>query len=316
MQFRRLGRSDLRVSPLCFGGNVFGWTADEAMSFKLLDRFVEAGMNFVDTADGYSRWVPGNKGGESETIIGNWMKSRGARSRLVVATKLGAEIIPGRKGLSKAYMREAVEASLRRLGTDYIDLYQSHFDDPDTPFEETLEGYDELIRAGKVRAIGASNLNPERLTEALAVSERTGLPRYESLQPHYNLCDRAVYEDALEEVCVEHGLGVINYYALASGFLSGKYRNEADTEGQARGTRVAKYLNPRGMRILAALDAVAAAHAANPAQVALAWLIARPSITAPIASATRLDQLEDLIASAFLTLSSDDIAQLDAASAA
>ncbi len=315
MDKRRLGRSDLMVSPLCLGGNVFGWTADEAMSFRLLDALVEAGLNFIDTADVYSTWVPGNEGGESEAIIGKWMKSRGNRDRVVVATKVGSEMGPNRKGLSKAYIRSAVEASLQRLQTDYIDLYQSHRDDPHTPQQETLEAYAELIRDGKVRAIGASNFSAARLREALQVSTELNLPRYESLQPEYNLYDRAGYEAELEPLCREHQIGVIPYYALASGFLTGKYRSEQDFGKSVRGGRMASYLNERGQRILAALDEVATGKGATQAQIALAWLMARPGLTAPIASATSLEQLKDLVAATRLNLDASDIRQLDQASA-
>ncbi|HZB62984.1 MAG TPA: aldo/keto reductase [Microvirga sp.] len=315
MDKRRLGHSDLMVSPLCLGTNVFGWTVDEATSFTLLDAFVEAGLNFIDTADVYSTWVSGNKGGESETIIGRWLQSRGHRDRVVIATKVGSEMGPGMKGLSKAYIRSAVEASLKRLQTDYIDLYQSHRDDPDTPQQETLEAYAELIRAGKVRAIGASNFSAARLKEALDLSASRGLPRYESLQPKYNLSDRAEYESDLEPLCREQGVGVIPYYGLASGFLTGKYRSEEDFEKSVRGGRMATYLDDRGKRILAALDWVAAHKGATPAQVALAWLMARPGLTAPIASATSLDQMRDLTAATRLRLDRDDIDRLDQASA-
>ena len=302
MEMRRLGRSDLRVSPLCFGGNVFGWTVDEAASFRLLDAFLDAGFNFVDTADVYSAWKPGNRGGESETILGRWMRERGNRDRVVVATKVGSEMGPGKKGLSAAYIREAAEASLRRLRTDRIDLYQSHQDDAGTPLEETLRAYGDLIAAGKVRAIGASNYDAARLRESLDVSARSGLPRYECLQPGYNLYDRADYEGGLEALCRENEIGVIPYFSLASGFLTGKYRSEADTAGRARGGRVARFLNERGFRILAALDAVADEHGATPAQVALAWLMARPGLTAPIASATTPEQLHELVAAVELRL--------------
>ncbi|WP_372400239.1 aldo/keto reductase [Azospirillum sp. HJ39] len=316
MDRRPLGRSGLTVSPLCFGGNVFGWTADEATSFRLLDAFVDAGFNFIDTADVYSAWAPGNKGGESETIIGNWMKSRGNRDRIVLATKVGSEMGPGKKGLPPAWIRTAVEDSLMRLQTDRIDLYQSHWDDPATPFEDTLGAYKELIDQGKVRAVGASNLTAARLREALEVSARTGLPRYETLQPEYNLHDRKGYEAELEGLCRENGLGVISYYSLASGFLTGKYRSTADAGKSARGQgAVSKYLNDRGRGILAALDEVAARHGATPAQVALAWLIARPGLTAPIVSASRLEQMGDLIAAASLRLDAGDIEGLDRASA-
>ncbi|KAA2236027.1 aldo/keto reductase [Salinarimonas soli] len=315
MTLRQLGRSPLRVPPLCIGGNVFGWTVDEAASFALLDAMVAAGLTFIDTADVYSRWKPGNQGGESETIIGNWLKSRGGREHLVIATKVGSDMGLGRKCLSKLYIREAAEAALRRLGTDYIDLYQSHWDDPDTPLEETLEAYDGLIRAGKVRVVGASNYEAARLREALDVSARTGLPRYESLQPEYNLYQRAAFEAELEPLCRAEGLGVIGYFSLASGFLTGKYRSEADFGKSARGEGMAKYLNERGRRILAALDDAAAEEGATPAQIALAWLMARPGVTAPIASATSLDQVHDLAAATRLTLAPGAIARLDAASA-
>lgn len=316
MDQRPLGRSGLTVSPLCFGGNVFGWTADEATSFRLLDAFVDAGFNFVDTADVYSAWAPGNRGGESETIIGNWMKSRGNRDRIVLATKVGSEMGPGKKGLSPAWIRTAVEDSLKRLQTDRIDLYQSHWDDPSTPFEDTLGAYKELIDQGKVRAIGASNLTAPRLREALEVSARTGLPRYETLQPEYNLYSREGYEAELEGICRENGLGVITYYSLAAGFLTGKYRSADDAGKSARGNgAVSKYLNDRGRAILAALDEVAGRHGATPTQVALAWLIARPGLTAPIASASKPEQMGDLIAAAKLPLDAEDIGRLDRASA-
>jgi aryl-alcohol dehydrogenase-like predicted oxidoreductase len=316
MQLRSLGRSGLQVSPLAFGGNVFGWTVDEPLSFRLLDAWLDAGFNFVDTADVYSSWVPGHSGGESETIIGKWLRQTGKRNRVVLATKVGKPMGEGRKGLSPAYIREAVDASLKRLKTDHIDLYQSHDDDAETPLADTLGAFAELIKAGKVRAIGASNYSAPRLAEALDVAEREGLPRYESLQPLYNLYDRAVFEDALEPLCLERGVGVINFYALAAGFLTGKYRSEADAAKSARGANTTKkYLNPRGLRILAALDAAAKAHGATPGQVAIAWQIARPSITAPIASATSQKQLDELVAAASLALDAETIAALDTASA-
>ncbi len=314
MDKRRLGRSNIMVAPLCFGGNVFGWTVDEATSFKLLDAFVEAGFNFIDTADVYSRWMPGNSGGESEAIIGKWMKSRGNRDDVVIATKLGSEMGPGQKGLSKDYIRAAVEASLQRLQTDHIDLYQSHRDDPDTPQVETLGAYADLINEGKVRVIGASNFSAARMKEALDISSKMGLPRYESLQPLYNLYDRSEFEGDLERFCLENKIGVISYSSLASGFLTGKYRSEKDFGKSARGSRMSNYLNERGLRILAALDQIAIHHAATPAQVALAWLIARPGITAPIASATSIEQLNDLVAAARLRLAASDIEKLDQAS--
>ncbi|OEZ32037.1 aldo/keto reductase [Variovorax boronicumulans] len=314
-QLRPLGRSTLRVSPLAFGGNVFGWTADEATSFKLLDAWLDAGFNFVDTADVYSAWVSGHVGGESETIIGKWLKHSGKRNRLVLATKVGKPMGEGKVGLSPKYIREAVEASLKRLQTDYIDLYQSHDDDANTPLEDTLGTFDALIKEGKVRAIGASNYTAPRLAEALDVSERLGIARYESLQPLYNLYDRAVFEDALEPLCLKREVGVINFYALAAGFLTGKYRTEADVAKSARGTTTKKYLNPRGLRILDALDKVAQQYNAKPGQVAIAWQIARPGVTAPIASATSLAQLEELVVATQLKLDAGTIDMLDRASA-
>ncbi|HEY2254961.1 MAG TPA: aldo/keto reductase [Variovorax sp.] len=316
MQYRPLGRSGLQVSPLAFGGNVFGWTADETLSFRLLDAWLDAGFNFVDTADVYSAWVPGHVGGESETVIGKWLQQSGKRNRVVLATKLGKPMGEGKKGLSPAYMRAAVEASLKRLKTDHIDLYQSHDDDADTPLADTAAAFAELIKAGKVRAIGASNFSAPRLAEALDVAEREGLPRYESLQPLYNLYDRAVFEDALEPLCLERGVGVINFYALAAGFLTGKYRSVEDAAKSARGaTTTQKYLNPRGLHILDALDSAAKAQGATPGQVAIAWQIARPSITAPIASATSIRQLDELVKAAQLKLDPETIAALDKASA-
>lgn len=310
---RRLGRSELEVSPLCFGGNVFGWTADEAQSFKLLDAFTGAGFNFIDTADSYSTWAPGNKGGESETIIGKWLKARGNRDKVVIATKVGSEVA-GKKGLSRAYILAEVEESLRRLQTDYIDLYQSHRDDPGTPVEETLQAYAQLVQGGKVRVIGASNFTGERLTQALEASRQQGLPRYESLQPNYNLYERAEFETRLEAICLKEGLGVIPYFSLASGFLTGKYRSAPDAEKSARGKFVQKYFNDRGFRILQALDQVAKEHHSTPARVALAWLMARPSITAPIASATSVEQLNELIESTRLSLDAHAIELLNGAS--
>jgi aryl-alcohol dehydrogenase-like predicted oxidoreductase len=308
---RPLGRSRLEVSPICLGGNVFGWTVDEAMSFHLLDAWVDAGMNFIDTADVYSKWVPGHAGGESETIIGKWLRQSGKRDRIVLATKVGKPMGEGQSGLTKAYITRAVDASLRRLQTDVIDLYQSHDDDRATPLEETLAAFAGLIEAGKVRAIGASNYGADRLAEALAVSRANGLPRYESLQPLYNLVERAAYEDELEKVCVEHGLGVVNFYALASGFLTGKYRSSADLGKSARGGGAKKYLNEHGLAVLGALDAVAETLGTTPGQVALAWEMARPSITAPIASATSLAQLDELVAATRLVLDAPSMAMID-----
>jgi aryl-alcohol dehydrogenase-like predicted oxidoreductase len=314
MEKRRLGQSSLDVPPIAFGCNVFGWTADEKTSFALLDAWLEAGFNFLDTADVYSRWHPGNSGGESEVIIGKWLKARGNRDRIVVATKLAAEMGPGKSGLSRAYMQTAVEDSLRRLQTDYIDLYQSHRDDPETPIEETLSAYAALIKQGKVREIGASNFSAERLAQSLKVSSENGLPRYQSLQPLYSLVERAEFEGQLEDLCLAEKVGVIGYYSLASGFLTGKYRSRADTEGRARGSRAAKYLNDHGLRVLKALDEVATRYEAKPGQIALAWLIARPSITAPIASATTLEQLGELAEAAKIELDAESIQKIDAAS--
>lgn len=316
MELRPLGRSGLQVAPLAFGGNVFGWTADEPTSFALLDAFVGAGFNLVDTADVYSRWAPGHSGGESEAIIGRWLKrDPGNRRRVVIATKVGMEMGPGRVGLKPDYIRESVEASLRRLGTDHVDLYQAHQDDPATPIEDTLRAFAELIAQGKVRAIGASNFTAPRLAEALATSARLGLPRYETLQPHYNLVERAGFEAELAALCAREGLGVIPYFSLARGFLTGKYRSEADLKKSPRGGGVKAYLDARGLRILAALDAVAAETKATPAQVALAWAMARPGITAPIASATSVGQLHELLGAARLQLPAEAAARLDAASA-
>ncbi len=316
MQYRQLGRSGLSVSPLMLGCNVMGWTADQATSFALLDAWVDAGFNFIDTADVYSKWVPGHTGGESETVIGKWLRQSGKRNRIVLAIKVGKPMGPDLSGLAPAYIRQAVEDSLRRLQTDHIDLYQSHDDDAATPLEDTLGAYGDLIKAGKVRAIGASNYTAPRLALALETSQKHGLPRYESLQPLYNLYDRAVFEDDLEPLCLKHDVGVINFYALASGFLTGKYRSEKDAEKSARGKNaVARYLNPRGLKILAALDEVAAGHKATAGQVAIAWQMARPAITAPIASATSLAQMAELVAAAQLVLSTADIALLNEASA-
>lgn len=316
MDRRTLGKSGLEVSPLCFGGNVFGWTADEPASFEVLDAFVAAGMNFVDTADVYSRWAQGNHGGESEIILGRWMRRRGNRDRVIIATKVGGDMGPQGKGLSRAHIMRAVDASLRRLQTDYIDLYQSHIDDAETPLEETLGTFADLVTQGKVRAIGASNYDAERLAQALDVSQRHGFPRYESLQPKYNLCARAEYEAALEPLCLETGLGVISYSSLAGGFLTGKYRTDADFTKSARGPGVRRqYFNDRGFRVLSALDEVAQQHRSTPAAVALAWLIARPGMTAAIASATSVGQLNELIAGTRLELAPASIERLNQASA-
>jgi aryl-alcohol dehydrogenase-like predicted oxidoreductase len=313
MERRTLGNSGLEIAPLIFGGNVFGWTVDEPGAFGLLDAFLASGFNCVDTADSYSTWVPGNRGGESETIIGKWMKLRGNRASVVIATKVGSEIDREKKGLSKSYILRAAEDSLRRLQTDYIDLYQTHHDDPETPVEETLEAYALLVQQGKVRAIGASNLIAERLTASLEASDRKGYPRYQTMQPHYNLFERAGYEKDLEPLCLAQKLAVIPYYPLASGFLTGKYRSENDLSKSVRGTGVRKCFNQRGFRILAALDAVALRLRSTPAAVALAWLLARPGITAPIVSATSLRQWEELAAAPGIRLDSSSIELLNRA---
>lgn len=315
MEKRKLGRSGLEVSALCFGGNVFGWTADLRTSFALLDHFVEAGGNFIDTADVYSVWAPGNMGGESETILGTWLKERVNRDQVIIATKVGGQMAPDRKGLSKQHIMRSVEDSLRRLQTDYIDLYQSHYDDPSTPMEETLEAYQDLIRQGKVRAIGASNFTVARLIEALRLSEQLGYPRYESLQPLYNLYERESFERELGPLCREEEIGVINYFSLAAGFLTGKYRSEADLANRARARTVQKCLNDRGLRILAAMDQVGLKCGATLTQIALAWLLARPGVTSPIVSATSVEQLHQIVSAPALQLTQDDISLLDQASA-
>ena len=313
MERRSLGKSEINVAPLTFGGNVFGWTLDEKQSFEILDGFRDYGFNFIDTADVYSRWAPGNEGGESETIIGKWMKERGNRQEVVIATKVGGDMGEGRT-LSRKHISQSVEGSLRRLQTDYIDLYQSHYDDPQIPQEEILETYLQLVKEGKVRLIGASNFSKERLAQSLDISERNSYPMYQTLQPLYNLYDRKAFEDELEAYCIENSIGVINYYALASGFLSGKYRSEDDLHKSARGAGNKKYLNKRGFAILSALDEVADRHHSTPASIAIAWLLARPSVTAPIASATNLEQLKSLVHATELKLDSHSIELLDKAS--
>jgi aryl-alcohol dehydrogenase-like predicted oxidoreductase len=315
MRKRPLGRSGIAIAPLALGGNVFGWTVDEPTSFVLLDAFVDHGFDLVDTADVYSKWVPGHRGGESETIIGNWLKKSGKRDRVVIATKVGMEMPDGAKGLSKKAILRAAEGSLRRLQVETIDLYQSHNEDPQTRIEETLEAFAQLMREGKVRAIGASNYSAESLEAALAASEERKLPRYESLQPLYNLYSRAEFEEKLAPLCIARHIGVLPYYGLASGFLTGKYRSEADLAQSVRGQGVKKYLNERGMKILAALDTVAKAKHAKPSQIALAWLMHKPAVTAPIASATSLGQLRELMAAAALTLDEAAMSLLDNASA-
>lgn len=312
---RKLGKTGLEIAPLVFGGNIFGWTVDQATSFKLLDAFFAAGFNSIDTADVYSKWVPGHTGGESEIIIGEWMKRSGNRKKVIVATKVGMDMGDGKKGLSRSHILRSAEDSLRRLQTDYIDLYQSHIDDPETPLEETLGAHAELIKQGKVRAIGASNHKANRLAAALETSRKFGLPAYETLQPNYSLIERAEYETNLEPLCEKEGLGVINYFPLAGGFLTGKYHSESDVAGKARARNVTKYLNERGFKIVAALDHVAKKYNATPARIALAWLLARPSITAPIVSATNLEQLKDILASVELALDRDSIEFLNQASA-
>jgi aryl-alcohol dehydrogenase-like predicted oxidoreductase len=314
MKKRPLGSSGIEIAPLAFGGNVFGWTIDEKQSFMLLDAFLAAGFNLIDTADVYSRWVPGNKGGESETIIGNWMRLRGNRDKVIVATKVGHDIGQGKKDLSEKHILQAVEKSLQRLQTDYIDLYQSHYDDPPTPVAETLEAYAKLVKEGKVRLIGASNFTPERLLRSLEASKQHGYPSYQTLQPLYNLYDREVFEKELEPICVEHGIGVISYYSLASGFLTGKYRSEEDLSKSARGAGNKKYLNEKGFRILSALDKVAEKFKSTPASISIAWLLAGHSVTAPIASATSIEQLGSLINATQINLDADSMILLNNAS--
>ena len=316
MQLRPLGQTGLQIAPIVFGGNVFGWTADEQRSFELLDAFVDAGFNAIDTADVYSRWVPGHQGGESETLIGRWLKANPARRQQVLLfTKVGSDMGLENKGLGTLWIERAVEDSLRRLNTDVIDLYQSHRPDPETSYEETLATYDRLVKAGKIRAFGCSNFDARQLAEAQDSARINDLPAYQTLQPEYNLCDRAGYDGPLRDLAIQLGLGVIPYYSLASGFLTGKYRTEADLGQSARGGGVRKYMNPRGMRVLAALDQVAQRHATQPAVIALAWLIARKGVTAPIASATSIEQLKCFTAAAALVLSDGDQGLLDQAGA-
>ncbi|HSU42750.1 MAG TPA: aldo/keto reductase [Casimicrobiaceae bacterium] len=314
MKRHRLGRTQFEIAPLAFGGNVFGWTADEATSFRLLDAFVDAGGNLIDTANSYSRWAPGHVGGESETVIGRWIARRGRHDDVVIATKVGSDMGQGGKCLRRDYILRAVDESLRRLQVDAVDLYQSHWDDESTPFEETLDAYARLLEQGKVKAIGASNLTPQRLQQALDASARDGLPRYQTLQPLYNLYDRDTFEGPLCELCLREDIGVITYFSLAAGFLTGKYRSEQDYAKSARGPGMKKYLNRRGLRILDALDDVAGRLHAKPGQVALAWLMAQPGVTAAIASATSLAQLTELIGATQLSLDELDMRQLDEAS--
>ncbi len=314
MELRRLGKTGLSVAPIVFGGNVFGWTADEKTSFDILDAFFDAGFNTIDTADVYSAWVPGNKGGDSEEIIGKWLRqNKVARDKAVIITKVGSEMGPGKKGLKEQYILEAVEASLKRLQTDYIDLYLSHWPDAETPYEETLGAFAKLKQQGKIRAIGCSNLDASQLQASFDAAEKAGLPRYDVIQPEYNLYDRAPFEGPLAELCVKEDIGVITYFSLAAGFLSGKYRSKADTEGKARGGKAAGYLDDKGLKVLAALDTVAAETGAKPAEIALAWLLRKKGVTAPIASATSLSQLDSLTKSATLSLSDEAMALLDKA---
>jgi aryl-alcohol dehydrogenase-like predicted oxidoreductase len=315
MKRHKLGRTGFDVAPLAFGGNVFGWTADEPTSFRLLDAFVEAGGNLIDTANSYSRWVPGHEGGESETVIGRWIARRGRHDDVVIATKVGADMGQGGRCLRRDYILQAADESLRRLQVETIDLYQSHWDDETTPFAETLDAYARLIEQGKVKAIGASNLTGARLAEALDVSAREGLPRYDTLQPPYNLYERATFEGELRDLCLREDIGVITYFSLAAGFLTGKYRTEADYEKSPRGAGMKKFLNERGLRILDALDDVAARLHSAPASVALAWLMAQPGVDAAIASATSLAQFEALIAATRLSLDEVDTRELEEASA-
>jgi aryl-alcohol dehydrogenase-like predicted oxidoreductase len=312
---RKLGGNAIEVAPLALGGNVFGWTADETTSLSLIDMFIERGFSLVDTADVYSTWVPGHHGGESETIIGTWLKRGGVREKIVIATKVGMDMKTFGKGLSRAHVLRSADASLKRLGVDCIDLYQAHIDDVSVPLEETLEAFAILIETGKIRAIGASNFSAPRLAEALALATKMGLPRFTCLQPHYHLANRSLFEGPLQQLCHDEGLGVISYYALAGGFLTGKYRSEADLEGKPRARTVAHYLDPRGLDILAELDTIAARHGATPAQVAIAWVMAQPGITAPIVSATSLPQLDDVLRSAEIVLDKKALDRLDRVSA-
>jgi aryl-alcohol dehydrogenase-like predicted oxidoreductase len=315
MDYRQLGASGLSVSPICLGGNVFGWTADERTSFSILDAWVDAGFNFIDTADVYSRWAPGHSGGESETVIGKWLKQGGRRDKVVIATKVGFDMGEGRSGLSAKWIAQSIEDSLRRLNVEQIDLYQAHKDDEATPLEETLEAFAKLVEAGKVRAIGASNYTAARLLEALQVSKRLGVPRFESLQPLYNLYDRAVFEKDLQPLCVKEDIGVISFYAIAAGFLTGKYRTPEDAAKSARGANtVKKYLNDRGLKILAALDEASKLTGAPAARIAIAWVMAQPGITAPIASASNLEQLQEITQAAQLKLDAQVLALLGRAS--
>jgi aryl-alcohol dehydrogenase-like predicted oxidoreductase len=313
MERRRLGNTDLHIAPLVFGGNVFGWTVDEAASFRLLDEFVAKGFNMIDTANSYSRWVPGHQGGESETIIGNWLKQSGKRDSILIATKVGSDMGDGKKGVSRKHILESVEESLTRLRTDRIDLYQTHFDDEATPVEETMEAYAQLVKEGKVRFLGTSNMSIARIKASVEASERNGWPRYETLQPLYNLYDREKFETEYKDYCLEKNISVITYYSLASGFLTGKYRSEDDFNKSPRGGGMKKYMNERGQSVLKALDLLSEKHQSTPATVSLAWLMAKPAVAAPIASATSIEQLQQLFKSVDLKLSAEDMEVLDKA---
>jgi aryl-alcohol dehydrogenase-like predicted oxidoreductase len=314
MEKRKLGSSGIEISPLALGGNVFGWTIDEATSFTILDAFEESGFNFIDTADVYSRWVPGNTGGESETIIGKWMQLKKNRDKIIIATKVGGDMGSGKRDISKKYILKAVEDSLLRLQTDYIDLYQTHWDDNATPVEETLETYAQLVKHGKVKWIGASNLSADRFNKSIEASKKNGYPSYQSFQPQYNLYDRSGYEKEIEPICVSNNIGVITYFSLASGFLTGKYRSENDLGKSKRGAGISKYLNERGFRILKALDEVSKKYNTNQASIAIAWVLSRPGITAPIASATATNQLDELLKATEIKLDKDAISILNKAS--
>jgi len=314
IQNKKLGNSSIEIAPLVFGTNVFGWTTDQKMTANLLDQFTDAGFNTLDTADVYSKWVQGHEGGESELAIGKWLKESGKRDKIILATKVGAEFSETKKGLSKKYIIQAAEDSLKRLQTDYIDLYQSHYDDLSTPIEETLEAYDSLIKAGKVRIIGASNFTPERLEQSLIISNNNNLPAYQTFQPEYNLYDRHDFEDNIKPITAKNNLSVISYFSLASGFLSGKYRDQTDLKDSKRGAFVEKYLNEKGFQILKALDTVAAKHHSVPGTIALAWVMHQPEIAAPIVSATNPEQLKELINATTIKLDTEDLALLNTAS--
>ena len=315
MEKRLLGDTGIQIAPLVFGGNVFGWTADEATSFRLLDAFTDAGVNGIDTSDNYTAWIPGNIGGDSERVIGKWLKQTGKRNKVIIATKVGGKFSEEKKGLKKTYILQSIEDSLTRLQTDHIDLYQTHYDDLETSIEETLEAYAEIVKSGKVRAIGTSNMTAERINESINISKQKGFPAYQSLQPEYNLLEREKYETQYAPLAKAHNMGVIPFFALASGFLTGKYRSEKDLEGSSRTKYVARYLNERGFKILNALDEVAAQYNSKPGTVAIAWVMAQPGITAPIASASSMAQFDDLVAAASLKLDAKALELLNAVSA-